>query len=47
VWVARLLVAVVFGWAAIAKLMDRAGTREALEAFGVPSDRIRQFSLPW
>ncbi|MGW0251969.1 MauE/DoxX family redox-associated membrane protein [Nocardia goodfellowii] len=37
VWVARLVVAVVFGWAAVAKLSDRAATRRAVEDFGVPA----------
>jgi methylamine dehydrogenase accessory protein MauD len=33
---ARILLAVVFATAGIAKLLDRRGTREALEGFGVP-----------
>ncbi len=33
---ARLAVAVVFGWAAFAKWADRPGTRRAVEDFGVP-----------
>ncbi|WP_405166519.1 redoxin domain-containing protein [Nocardia sp. NBC_01499] len=37
VWIARLLVAVVFGWAGIAKLTDRDGTRKAVQEFGVPA----------
>jgi uncharacterized membrane protein YphA (DoxX/SURF4 family) len=35
----RLLVAVVFAVAAVAKLTDREGTREAMGAFGAP-DRL-------
>jgi thiol-disulfide isomerase/thioredoxin len=34
---ARMLLAVVFATAGVAKLLDRRGTREALEGFGVPS----------
>ncbi|MFG1795828.1 MauE/DoxX family redox-associated membrane protein [Nocardia sp. NPDC049149] len=37
VWIARLAVAVVFGWAAFAKWADRGGTRQAVEEFGVPT----------
>ncbi len=33
---ARILLAVVFATAGVAKLLDRRGTREALEGFGVP-----------
>ncbi|WP_143467050.1 MauE/DoxX family redox-associated membrane protein [Lentzea kentuckyensis] len=38
-WVARLLVAAVFRWAGVAKLLDLAGTRRAVGEFGV--------LLPW
>ena len=34
---ARLLLAVVFALAGVAKLADRAGTRQALVDFGVPA----------
>jgi peroxiredoxin len=34
---ARILLAVVFATAGVAKLLDRRGTREALQGFGVPS----------
>jgi methylamine dehydrogenase accessory protein MauD len=34
---ARILLAVVFATAGVAKLLDRTGTREALQGFGVPS----------
>lgn len=34
--VGRLVLAAVFGLAAVAKLADRAGSRRALEAFGIP-----------
>ncbi|MFI6045264.1 peroxiredoxin family protein [Nocardia sp. NPDC051321] len=37
VWIGRLVVAVVFGWAAWAKLADRPGTRQGLQDFGIPT----------
>jgi thiol-disulfide isomerase/thioredoxin/uncharacterized membrane protein YphA (DoxX/SURF4 family) len=42
---ARLLLAVVFATAGIAKLLDRPGTRNALQAFGVPRIALSPGSL--
>jgi uncharacterized membrane protein YphA (DoxX/SURF4 family)/thiol-disulfide isomerase/thioredoxin len=42
---ARVLLAVVFATAGIAKLLDRQGTRSALEGFGVPSFALSPGSL--
>lgn len=44
-WVARLLVAAVFGWAALAKLLDLPGTRRAVASFGVPDRWVRSVAL--
>jgi hypothetical protein len=38
---ARLVVAAVFGVAGIAKLIDRAGAREAVRAFGLPRPLVK------
>jgi uncharacterized membrane protein YphA (DoxX/SURF4 family)/thiol-disulfide isomerase/thioredoxin len=43
--VARLLLAVVFATAGIAKLLDREGTRSALEDFGVPRVALSPASI--
>lgn len=40
-WVARLLVAAVFGWAGLAKLLNLAGTRRAVAEFGAPDQWVR------
>lgn len=40
-WAARLLVAAVFGWAALAKLLNLAATRRAVAEFGVPDRWVR------
>ncbi|MFS8096033.1 hypothetical protein LFM09_02745 [Lentzea alba] len=44
-WAARLLAAVVFGWAAVAKLRDLAGTRRAVASFGVPDGWVRPVAV--
>ena len=42
---ARLLLALVFAVAGVAKLRDRAGTRDALEGFGVPGNLVRTLAV--
>src|SRR5205823_612597 len=42
---ARLVLAVVFGVAGLAKLRDRAGSREALIGFGVPAGLSRALAV--
>jgi uncharacterized membrane protein YphA (DoxX/SURF4 family) len=37
VWIAAGVLAITFAWAAVGKLLDSNGTREATKAFGVPA----------
>ena len=49
VLVARIVLAAIFGTAAITKLADVRGTRSAVEDFGVPAPLVRPSALmlPW
>jgi peroxiredoxin/uncharacterized membrane protein YphA (DoxX/SURF4 family) len=43
--IARLLLAAVFAFSGVAKLLDQAGSRQAVIAFGVPSPLAKPFGL--